>query len=109
MNKSIFFILSISIALFTFPIQKANALKCYSGGAGVFASITCPEGSQFCQKMDTAGVITKTCTSSCLSSVSGLITTSCCSTDNCNSSTSIISSSLILAFSLVSAIWLKLN
>ncbi|CAF1092321.1 unnamed protein product [Brachionus calyciflorus] len=113
MNKSLFFVLSVSFALIAFPFQNVNALKCYEGAGGVYVSNTCTTGLNACQKIETNtfGVITtaKACVSNCVSGTVAIVTTSCCTTDNCNSSTSIISSSVLLAFSLLSAIWVKLH
>ncbi|CAF1128353.1 unnamed protein product, partial [Brachionus calyciflorus] len=86
MNYSIFFILSVSIALITFPIQKTNALSCFVGGAGIFTSQQCPAGSTSCEKIDTnlLGIVTtvKSCSISCSPGTLVAVTTSCCSTDN---------------------------
>ncbi|CAF0877623.1 unnamed protein product [Brachionus calyciflorus] len=111
MNKSIFFIFSISIGLLTFPIQRSNGLNCFVGDSGNFVSQACSADSNFCKKSDTytnEGIkSTKGCSLTCENGIVGPLTTSCCSTNNCNSSTSIISSLWLMLFSLLSAIWFK--
>ncbi|CAF1085300.1 unnamed protein product [Brachionus calyciflorus] len=118
MEKTLFFVIATSILLTSLPIQKASALSCYEGGAGIYTLSVCPAGSTFCQTVTTSvlGMSTtaKACTSSCISGTIATVTTSCCSTNNCNgentarnSSTSLFTSGIFLSFLIISAFIFK--